>query len=183
MFKKLTTTMRLAAVLGLVLTLALSTTWAKKPPKDDGGGSSGGITTNSYYKSKTMSIGSGWFTNVVHKGKNRIRVDVQGGALDNYLIEQGLEQALLWVYLQEEWIDTGDGSGYYQLHFTFGPDGAYFQEPLEIQMRGKYVSENNDVQMYDENGELLEFTSNGNGRVITYYLDHFSSYYYDDYDY
>jgi len=92
--------------------------------------------TNSYFKSKTMSI-------------------------DNYLIEQGFQEVLLWVHLQEDWVDTGDGSGYYQLHFTFGPSGAYFQEPLEIQMRGKYVSKNNEVQMYDEYGEILESTSNG----------------------
>ena len=50
-------------------------------------------------------------------------------------------------------------------------------------MRGKYVSERNEVQMYNEYGEILESTSNGNGSVITYYVPHFSSYYYDGYDY
>ncbi len=167
MFSKFHRHMRTTAIFSFVLIFALSAAWA----------------TNSYYKSKTMSMGSGWFTNVVHKGKDRIKVRVHDGALDNYLIEQGLEEVLLWVYLEEEWIDTGDGSGYYQLNFTFGPSGAYFEEPLEIEIRGKYVSENNEVQMYDENGEILEFTSNGNGSVVTYDIPHFSEYYYDDYDY
>ena len=167
MFSKFDRQMRITAIFGLVLIFALSAAWA----------------TNSYFKSKTMSIGAGLFTNVVHKGKHRIKVAVQNGALDNYLIEQGLEEVFLWVYLEETWIDTGGGEGYYQLDFTFGPSGAYFEEPLEIEMRGKYVSGNNAVQMYDENGEILESTSNGNGSVITYYVPHFSSYSYEEYEY
>ena len=130
-----------------------------------------------------MNIGARLSTNVVQKGKDRIKVAVRKGALDGYLIEKGREKVLLKILLKEEWIDTSDGSGYYQLHFTFGPNGAYFEEPLKIEMRGKYVSENNEVQMYDEYGEILESTSNGNGSVITYYIHHFSSYIYDDYDY
>ena len=167
MFSQFSTHMRITAITSFVFIFALSTAWA----------------TNSYFKSKTMSMGASLFTNVVHQGKDRIKIDVPNGALDNYLIEEGLEEVYLWVYLEEDWIDTGNGSGYYQLHFTFGPSGAYFQQPLEIEMRGKYVSENNDVQMYDEFGELLESTSNGNGSVVTYYVDHFSSHYYDGYDY
>ncbi len=154
MFTKFHKHMRNTAIFSLILIFALSAAWA----------------TNSYFKSKTMSIGSGWFTNVVHQGKDRIKVYARDSTLDNYLIEQGLQQAVLWVYLEETWIDTGGGNGYYQLDFTFGPSGAYFEEPLEIEMRGKYVCENNEVQMYDEYGEIVESTSNGNGSVITYYI-------------
>lgn len=167
MFHKFNTPMKSAVILSLILVLALSAAWA---------------TINYYYKSKMMGMGAGFFANVVHQGKDRIKATVDSGALDNYLLEQGVDEVGLAILLAEELVEQPDGSSYYRLEFTFWPSGAYFETPLEIQLRGKYVSESTDVQMYDEYGEVLESTSNGNGSVVTYYVPHFSSYYYDSYD-
>jgi hypothetical protein len=160
--------MRFTAIISLVLVVALCSAWA---------------TINYYSISRTVDFGAGGsFANIIHQGQNRVKVSVAAGALDTYMIEQGVNQVVYTVDLEEEWIDTGNGTGYYRLDFTFGPSGAHFEPPLEIQLSGKYVSANNAVAMYDENGELLETTSNGNGSKITYFVPHFSSYYYDDYD-
>ena len=84
--------------------------------------------------------------------------------------------------LSEEWIDTGDGSGYYRLDFTFGPSGTYFTpNNLEVELKGKYVSDSTNVVMYDEYGEALPATRKGQSDRITFYIPHFSSYYYDGY--
>ncbi|MCH8295473.1 hypothetical protein IH992_30695 [Candidatus Poribacteria bacterium] len=97
-----------------------------------------------------LALSAAWATNSYFKSKTM--------SIDNYLIEKGF---------QEDWIDTGDGSGYYKHHFTFDTSGDDFQELLEIQMRGKYITENNEVQMYDEYGDILESTSKGKRKVAT----------------
>ena len=213
MFSKFSTHMRTVAIIGLVFALASFTAWAainhndtddgiiftnspiapqipdgtlnhdifvKKPPKDDGGGSSGPIT---YSGSMTVNKGDGdWITLV--KGKNRIEALVVTGSLDAYMEEQGIDKVTITADLVEQWVDTGDGTGYYRLDFTFGPSGAYFTpSALRLELGGKYVSSDTAVTLLDEYGEVLPSTSQGNGNFLYYYIEHFSSYSYDFYEY
>ena len=72
---------------------------------------------------------------------------------------------------------------HYHLNFTFGPSGAYFAPPLQLTIAGKYVKTGCHVWLYDENGEALEGKRYDSSNRITFEIPHFSSYYYDDYDY
>ena len=96
------------------------------------------------------------------------------------MAQQGINEVEITADLSEEWVDTGNGDGYYRLNFTFGPSGAYFTpNELEVEFRGKYVASSIEVAMYDENGELLDSRRHGNADKVTFYVPHFSSYYYD----
>ncbi len=212
MFSKFDTHMRTTAIISLVLVFASVTTWAaishndtddgiiltnppiapqipdgtpnhdlfigKKPEKDNGGGSEGPKT---YSGSLTVKKGGGhWITLV--KGKDWIEVNAPWGSLDAYMEEQGIDKVTITVDLVEQWVDTSGENGYYKLDFTFGPSGAYFTPgDFELEIGGKYVS--SEVTLLDEYGEALPSTSQGDGKFIFYYIPHFSSYYYDDYDY
>jgi len=131
----------------------------------------------------TVNKGYGdWITLV--KGKNWICVEVFEGDLDVYMEEQGIDKVTITVDLVEQWVDTGDGTGYYRLDFTFGPSGAYFTpSALRLELSGKYVSSDTAVTLLDEYGEALPSTSQGNENFLHYYIPHFSSYSYDMYDY
>ena len=168
MATKFNTATKVTAVLSLVLFVAVSAAWA----------------VDYYSNSQVIFYNAGGWFHLVNSGQDKIKVTIPGGVLNDYMDDQGVNEVEITADVEEQWIDTGGGNGYYQLTFVFGPSGAYFTpRELELELRGKYVSGDTTVELYDENGEVLEFTTNGNGSRITYYILHFSSYYYDDYDY
>lgn len=100
-------------------------------------------------------------------------IRVKNKALTNYLKGQGLEAVEITVEMFYIW----DGS----LLFVFGPSGAFFEPELELEIEGGYLIE--DMMLYGKDGEALEYTANKNGTKLRFYIPHFSSYYYDSYDY
>jgi len=53
-----------------------------------------------------------------------------------------------------------------------------------LEVSGKYANTpQSEIGLYDENGEAIEATVEGNTKEIRFYIPHFSSYYYDGYDY
>ena len=170
MFKKFQNPIAATAVMALVLVFALSAAWAAYY--------SGSVTV----KTKGRSVDKSFL--LVDNGADRVEVTIRKDSLDAYMAEQGINSVNITADLNEEWVDTGGGSGYYRLTFVFGPSGAYFTpDELEVKLQGKYVSGNTAVAMYSEDGEALESTSSGNWASITFYVPHFSSYSYDHYDY
>ena len=161
MSEKLHPSIKSAAILCLILGFALSVAWAA-----------------TYSGSSTVTKGGrGGFYLV--NGKSKVNISIDQGALDDYLTEQGLDSVEITADLEEEWVDTGDGNGYYQLTFEFGPSGAYFNPGLLLTLTGKYA-ENPEVQLYDENGEALPSERNDHANRATFRIPHLSSYYYDD---
>jgi hypothetical protein len=64
------------------------------------------------------------------------------------------------------------------LILTFAPSGIFFEPNATLKLKGDYVNAN--LWLYDENGEALEGKHHKDKGFSIY---HFSSYYYDDYDY
>ena len=165
MKRKFGNSTQFAVILSLVLVFALSFAWA----------------VQTYSNSKRFRKGEGG--NIRMKGaRNRTFLHVPAGACDAYLKEKGLKQVNITVDMTEEWIDNADGTGYWQLDFHFGPSGAYFDPPLKLKINGDYVNEGN-IWLYDENGELVEGKFKEEEEKLIFILYHFSSYYYDGYDY
>ncbi|MCZ6679862.1 MAG: hypothetical protein O7E52_21730 [Candidatus Poribacteria bacterium] len=152
----LNTKMKFAAIFGLVFALALSAAWAK-----------------TYYTSKTVRDWGRWIPISFTRGKSCHAV-ILPGAISQYLDEQGLDAVEITVEMIEV-----DGA----LVFTFGPSGAHFDPPLQLVLSGDYLNDNDEMLLFNEYGEALEYESFFDGRVLTFKIPHFSSYYYDNYDY
>ena len=160
--------MRFTAIISFVIVFALSAAWA--------------MTT--YYGEITIQKHNNHDEELkLVDGLDKINIKIPAGSLNDYMAEQNINNVTVTVDLTEEWIDTGDGNGYYQLNFTFGPSEAYFTpKELEVVLYGKYISDSTSVAMYDENGELLDSRRQSSSGKLIFYVPHFSSYYYDDYD-
>jgi hypothetical protein len=165
MFKKLKHPMRFTAIISLVFVFALSVAWA---------------TINYYSASVVIHHGKLGKRSLVNGGNRDATIHIEKGALDSYMTDQGVNQVEITTELTEERISQG-GPPQYKLEFTFGPSGAYFNPPLELELTKAYAN-SPDVWLYDENGELLEAKVNERGHEIRFSINHFSSYYYDDYD-
>ena len=166
--QKFNTAIRYTAIFSFVLVIALCSAWA----------------VTYYSESKVFNHSGGNLVLVKVQGMDRIKLTVPNGSLDDYLAEQGISDVEITADLEEEWVDTGGGTGYYRLTFTFGPSGAYFTpNELELELKGAYASDDTDVMMYDEIGEALPWTRNGQSDKITFYIPHFSEYSYDYYEY
>ncbi|MCZ6678628.1 MAG: hypothetical protein O7E52_15435 [Candidatus Poribacteria bacterium] len=157
MFKKLFNThFRFAAISCLILVSALCTAWA-----------------TTYYNSKVIGT----------HGK-RIRLNpnanfrVRNGGLDGYLAEHGLDSVEITVEMIEVFDEAGELSG---MIFTFGPSGCYFDRPSKLRLKNEYA--HLPCMLFDENGEAIEYDIRKAGDTVVYYIRHFSSYYYDAYDY
>lgn len=165
MFLRFRQTLSATAILGLLFVFVLSIAWAVN-----------------YYSASQVIGSSGGSFYLVNDGPDKIRVTVKEQSLDGYLADEGINEVPITADLEEEWISTGGGTGYYRLRFTFGPVGAYFSpDELELTLKGKYAADNPDVTLFDENGEALESTTSGNSDKITFFISHLSSYIYDAY--
>jgi hypothetical protein len=137
----------------------------------------------SYHQASTLiHKGDGGKTKIINGANESARFEVLSGALDAYMDEQGLDKVRIEVEATKIHVNNGKDGRYYQLDFDFGPSGAHFDPPLELVLTGKLVAGTTDVWLYDENGEALEAEAKGDMEKLTFYISHFSSYYYDDYD-
>ena len=154
--KTIYTAIRSIAIVCLILAFALSVAWA-----------------TTYYTSKNIDgMGGAIVIN------SNAKVSIPEGALTGYLKEQNQDSVEITVEMNEMYDNQGHLSA---LVFTFGPSGVYFDPPLELRLKRYYMLAN--YLLFDENGEALEYTTQGNGNLITFYVPHFSKYSYDDYSY
>ena len=169
MFTKFDRHMKLTAIIGMVLVFGLSAAWA--------------VQTHS--ASKVIRYRSGNTLKVIHAGNNQhILAQITAGSLDAYMAENSLNQVTITCELTEEWVDTGGGNGYYKLSFVFGPSGVYFDpDPLILKIKGKWVANNTEFWLYDENGEAIVGKRTENADLIKFEIPHFSCYYYENYCY
>ena len=126
-----------------------------------------------YYDSKTIGENGGTITI-----NSDAKITIPKHALSDYLDKQGISSVEITV----EMVEVYDGEGNLDtLVFTFGPDGCTFAPELELRLKGDYLLPN--YVLMSEEGEALEYTTQGNGNLITFYIPHFSRYSYDMYDY
>jgi len=109
--------------------LVLSNSWAK--PKGKG-------KQVHYSESKEIKKGHGGTLKIVYTRTDKIEAKIKHRALDSYMEMLDLDKVEISVELKEEWVKCGDGHHYY-LDFTFSPSGAFFDQPLELKIQGKYV--------------------------------------------
>jgi hypothetical protein len=169
MFQKMSTPMKSTAIFSLVLMLGLSIAWAIE------------------YYSGSVTIPRGKKGNssisLIHDGgQDKVGFVVKKRTLEPYMDEQGVNEVTVTVDATVGWVDDDQG-GHYQMNFTFGPSGAFFDpHPAQLKLFGKYHSDNNEVWLYDANGEALDGDRNSKVDHTIFYIDHFSSYTYDNYD-
>jgi len=169
MFLILRTTLTKTAILSFALIVAISIAW---------GGNKSKVRRKTVYKG-----GDTTHINIDSSPKGgSIRATIIGGSVDDYMTEQGISEVQITVETIEEWVDDGGGNSHRRFTFIFGPTGCYFTpNPLELKLKGSFITD--DVAMYGENGEAVEYTWQGGDNHLTFYIDHFSSYSYDHYDY
>ena len=154
------TSTKYAIILSFVLTLALSSAWADTY--------SDSVVMKQGKKSKHRKL------KLVYK---EVEAKIQKRSLDSYLNKKGINEVEITCRMTEELVDHGDGT-YYQLKFNFGPNGIYFDTPLELTIQGKYVETDHDLVLLDPDGNPLEATKIKRNGGLTYEIDHFSTYQY-----
>lgn len=170
MFSKFDRHMKLTAIIGMVFVLALSIAWA---------------TINTYSGSVIIENGSNKdeVIHLVQQGSDQIKVQINAGSLDAYMAEESLNEVEVTCELTEELVSDPNGD-YYKMSFEFGPSGAYFDlDPLVLKIKGRWVAENTEFWLYDENGEAVAGTRYDEADMIKFEIDHFSCYYYEQYCY
>ena len=135
-----------------------------------------------YYEgSFVVRKGSAGSLVLVREGTDTISISVVAKALDAYMAEKGIDRVTITVSLLLEEVTLSDGSSFYRLDFVFGPSGAFFEPELQLILSGKFTQSN--ASLYDENGEALEGSMRTEAGRSTFFIPHFSSYSYDQYDY
>lgn len=115
-------------------------------------------------------------------GEGTITAKIKEKSLDDYMEGEDVDAVEVTIEVDEMLVRCEKGL-HYALVFTCGPSGAYFETPLKLEIKGKYVATGCHIWLYDEFGEALEAEVEERRHKITFYINHFSSYYYDDYDY
>ena len=118
---------------------------------------------------------------VVEKGKGgniqlnqEADIKIKNKSVDDYLDEMGLDSVEIICDMYYGW----DGS----IWFVFGPSGTFFTpDYLELTIKGGYLE--HEMLLIGEDGEFLEYDFDEKQMKLTFYIPHFSMYYYDDYSY
>lgn len=169
MKRKFNTAIISTAILSLVFVVALSLAWAVNTHNGNV------IIENGSDKNRGIQI--------VQQGRDHIQVSIKAGSLNAYMAEERLNKVLITCELTEELVSGPDGD-YYKLSFEFGPSGAYFDpDPLILKIKGKWVTDDTEFWLSDENGEAIEGTRYDDADMIKFSIPHFSSYFYDGYNY
>ena len=181
------------AIFSLILfaIFAVSGMWVLADDEDDPDDENGDATIDvaysasevievAYSASEVIKKGDGATIDVVNKGNKIIKIWVDSEALDEYMIEQGINEVNLTVDVIETYVKPKKGKGHYELDFIFGPSGAFFTPDLEVRLEGVYY--NSEVWMYTEAGEALETYKHGSDEKLYFLVPHFSRYSYDHYD-
>ncbi len=168
MKRKFNTAIISTAILSLVLLVGVLAAWA---------------TINTYSASKVIQNGGGNTLNIINEGANQIKAKIVSGSLDAYMALESLNEVLITCELTEELV-SGPNGDYYKLSFEFGPSGAYFDpDPLILKIKGKWVADDTEFWLYDENGEAIEGIRTDSADMIKFEIDHFSCYFYESYCY
>lgn len=166
MFTSTRTPLKIGIIFGLIFTLV-----------------TGSLFAGANVKRKTVRKGDGT-TNINaardSQGSSAV-VTIWGNSVDTYMDEQGVDQVTISVETIEQWIEDANGNLVPDLTFIFGPHGCFFTEPLELKLKGNYVTDN--VMLYGEDGEPVEYIRRGNSNQVVFLIPHFSRYAYDQYDY
>ena len=170
MKRKFNTTIISTAILSLVFAFAISIAWA----------------VNTYSGSVIIENGSNQkkAIQIIQQGSDHIKAEIEGGSLDAYMAEESLNEVLITCELTEELVSDPNGD-YYKLSFEFGSSGAFFDPdaPLILKIKGKWVADDTEFWLYDENGEAISGTRHDEADMIKFEIDHFSCYYYEQYCY
>lgn len=166
MFTKFRTTLTKTAILSLVLVFALSAAWA----------------VQNHSASKQIGNSGGKFDAVKTSKEDKVKVIIKTDALKAYLEEQGLNEVEITVETTEDFVPCGSGSHYHFI-FTCGPNGTYFDTPLELEIKGKYFETGCHVWLFNEDGEAIEGVREDRKDKVVFKIPHFSSYYYEEYNY
>ncbi len=172
MLTQFRTTLTKTAILSLVLIVTLSATGVLG--KSD-------TSQVTYSVSEIIEFGCGTTIDVVYENDKVIKIWVNSKALDDYMIEQGINEVNLTVEVIETYVKPKNSPWHYELDFIFGPSGAFFTRELEVRLEKAFVE--SEVWMYDEAGEELETYEHGSNGKLYFLVPHFSSYYYEGYDY
>jgi hypothetical protein len=116
---------------------------------------------------------------VVEKGKGgKITLNAEAGikiknkSVDDYLDKMEIDSVEITVEMYYGW----DGS----IWFVFGPSGTFFTpNELELTIAGGYLEK--DMILLGEDGEFLEYKINKKQNSLTFFVPHFSNYYYEEY--
>ena len=170
MFTQFENATRTITILSLVFVLTISVAWA---------------TINTYSGSVIIENGSNQkqAIQIVQQGSDHIKAEIEAGSLDAYMVEENLNEVEVTCELTEEWVSDPNGD-YYKMTFKFGPSGAFFDPyPLTLKIKGKWVADDTEFWLNDENGEAITGTRYDEADMIKFEIDHFSSYYYERYNY
>ena len=170
MFTQFENATRTITILSLVFVLTISVAWA---------------TINTYSGSVIIENGSNQkqAIQIVQQGRDHIKAEIEAGSLDAYMVEENLNEVEVTCELTEELVSDPNGD-YYKMSFEFGPSGAYFDlDPLVLKIKGKWVAEDTEFWLYDENGEAVAGIRYDEADMIKFEIDHFSGYYYEGYNY
>jgi len=124
----------------------------------------------SYSSSVVVKIGKGGELDINPEAYLKIK----SKSVDDYLKEMGIKSVEITVEMYYGW-DR-------EIWFVFGPSGTFFTpKELELTILGGYIEE--DMLLLGEDGEFLEYTVDKKQQSLTFFIPHFSSYSYEDYDY
>ena len=168
MKRRLNSTMKSITILSLVFVFVLSAAWA----------------IQHYSNSTVIGRGEVGGFKIVNEKKNWVFAIILTGSLDAYLDSLEIDAVEITAEMTEELVTRPDGTSYYKLDFTFGPSGAFFYpDAFILKIKGKYVSADTEIWLYDEYGEELPGKRNDSAKLIKFDIPHFSRYSYDMYDY
>lgn len=155
------------AIVSLFFVFALSTAWA----------------TEQYSGSVVIGMGDEGEIQLIDDSDGEVEIDIEEGSIDAYLQEQGIDEVEITVEMFVDIVEY-NGNTYHHFTFVFSPSGCYFDanDPLEIEIEGEYVNVGGSCQLYDEDGEEVEYEFDESDLEIEYFIEHFSSYSYDHYD-
>lgn len=165
-----------AAILSLVLVFGLSTAWAAPGKKSKNG------RLKTYSDSIVIKQGRKSKNGTLKLVRHKVEANIWKKSLDSYLKDKGINEVQITCQVTEELINSDDGA-YYKLMFYFGPSGTYFDVPLELTIKGKYLDTDIDLVLLDPDGNPFEGNvSRGKDKKgkdqITYEINHFSTYQY-----
>ena len=134
--------------------------------------------TQTYYASKVLKKKTACKFKVVDEKhpKRKMEVKIKKGAINDYLKQEKLKKVEITVEVEEELVSC-QGDTHYHLKIIFGPTGAFFDPELKLTLSGDYVDTDCHVWLFDEDGNPVPGRISRSGKKITFFIEHFSTYY------
>ena len=129
-----------------------------------------GVWAASYFDSVVVKKGKGGNIQI----NPEVHLKIKKKSVDDYLKEMGIQSVEITVDMYYGWDNS--------IWFVFGPSGTFFTPgELELAISGGYLEDN--MLLLGEDGEFLEYKLDKKQIKLTFFVHHFSSYYYEQYDY